>query len=277
MFKKLTKFVKKNWKIAATVAVAIVAIVAIIMVVRNHKTPVAENSVVTTTTTSVQGPRFNPKSVSEKDATVSYTIEAAYPVFKNIANTAAETKLNGLLADNINGEVAAFKNGVAERKTNTAIPQNLKSYLTINYKVEYLSDKLVSIFFNEESMLAGDAHPSHKNTTVNYNLEDNKEIALTDLFADGSGYLTFLSNNSIKYLKSLNISDDEMIKAGAGAEAKNYSNFYITDQAIVFVFDYYTVAPGAAGMQKIFFTFADLKNMLIQDGILKTLIVNKII
>lgn len=68
-----------------------------------------------------------------------------------------------------------------------------------------------------------------------------------------------------------------MIKAGASAEAKNFSNFYITDQAIVFVFDYYTVAPGAAGMQKVFFTFPDLKNMLIQDGILKTLIINKVI
>jgi hypothetical protein len=126
-------------------------------------------------------------------------------------------------------------------------------------------------------MLAGDAHPGHKTTTFNYNLETDHAITLNDLFAEGSGYLTFLSNNTIKYLTSLNISNSEMIKQGAGADVKNYSNFFITDQAIVFVFDYYTVAPGAAGVQKVYFTFENLKNMLIQDGILKTLLVNKVI
>jgi len=255
MSKKLTKFVKENRKTVAIAAVAIVAIIVVIIASKGRNTSTVENTVVTTTTTSAQGPRFNPKTISENGPAGSYTIEAAYPVFKGIANTEAEARLNQIVADKINGEVAAFKNGVAERKTNTSIPQELKSYLTIDYKVEYLSDKLVSIFFNEEFMLAGDAHPGHKNTTINYNLENNTEITLTDLFAEGSGYLTFLSNNSIKYLKSLNISNDEMIKAGASAEAKNFSNFYITDQAIVFVFDYYTVAPGAAGMQKVFFTF----------------------
>lgn len=275
MFKKITEFVKKNWKIIAIVIAAVV-IVIIIMVVKNKKAPSIEE-ITTTTTTSAQGPRFNPKNVSENDATVSYTIEATYPVFKGIANTEAEAKVNQLLADNANGEIDAFKNGVVERKTDTSIPQNLKSDFILNYQVEYLSDKLVSILFNEESMLAGDAHPGHKTTTFNYNLESDKAIALTDLFAEGSGYLTFLSNNAIKYLTSLNISNPEMIKQGAGDDVKNYSNFFITDQAIVFVFDYYTVAPGAAGIQKIYFTFENLKNMLIQDGILKTLLVNKVI
>jgi hypothetical protein len=274
MLKKITKFVKKNWQTMVVIAV-IIAIGIVAIIVKNKKAPIVQE--ITTTTTSVQGPRFNPKNVSENDATVSYTIETTYPVFKGIANTEAEAKVNQLLADNVNGEIVAFKNGVAERKTNTSIPQNLKSSLIINYQVEYLSDKLVSILFNEESMLAGDAHPGHRTTTFNYNLESNKAIALTDLFAEGSGYLTFLSNNTIKYLTSLNISNPEMIKQGAGADVKNYSNFFITDQAIVFVFDYYTVAPGAAGIQKIYFTFENLKNMLIQDGVLKTLLVNKVI
>lgn len=270
------KFVKKNWKIIAIVIAAVVIIIIITMVVKNKKTPSTEE-ITATTTTSAQGPHFNPKNVSENDATVSYTIETTYPVFKGVANTEAEAKVNQLLADNVNGEIAAFKNGVAERKTDTSIPQNLKSDFILNYQVEYLSDKLVSILFNEESMLAGDAHPGHKTTTFNYNLESDKAIALTDLFAEGSGYLTFLSNNTIKYLTSLNISNPEMIKQGAGVDVKNYSNFFITDQAIVFVFDYYTVAPGAAGVQKVYFTFENLKNMLIQDGILKTLLVNNII
>lgn len=275
MYKKLLKFLKKNWKAAIVIVIVATAIVATIMIVKSHKTPAVEE--ITTTTTSEKGPRFNPKNISENDTTVSYVIQAIYPVFKGVANTPAETRINDLVANYVNDEIKNFKNGVAERKTNISIPQNLKSYLIINYQVEYLSDKLVSIIFNEESMLAGDAHPGHKTTTFNYNLESNKEITLTDLFAEGSGYLTFISNNTIKYLKGLNISDAEMIQAGAGADAKNYSNFFITDQAIVFVFDYYTVAPGVAGMQKVYFTFENLKNLLIQDGILKTLLVNKII
>jgi hypothetical protein len=276
MIKKILKFFKKNWKTVLMVLVGAIVIVILVMALGGKKNASNEETV-PTTTLSQNGPRFNPKNVSENDTTVSYTIEATYPVFKGIANTEAETKVNQLLADNVNGKIAAFKTGVAERKTNTSIPQNLKSSLIINYQVEYLSDKLVSILFNEESMLAGDAHPGHETSTFNYNLESNKAIALTDLFAEGSGYLTFLSTNTIKYLTNLNISNSEMIQQGAGADVKNYSNFYITDQAIAFVFDYYTVAPGAAGMQKVYFTFENLKNFLIQDGILKTLLVNNVI
>mgnify|MGYP001170177308 CR=1 FL=1 len=277
MVKKLTSFLKKNWKVVVIALVAILAIVLVFVIIRAHKASKIESVTTTTKAAQTQEPLFNPKTISEGDSTTPYTIKVTYPLFKNINNSAAEAKLNQLLADKVNEEIVAFKKEVAARKTNTAIPQDFKSYLTIDYKVEYLSNQIASILFNEEAMLAGDAHPGHKTTTVNYNLEDNKNIVLTDLFAEGSGYLTFLSNNTIKYLKGLNISNDEMINAGAGPEAKNYANFYITDQAIVFVFDYYTVAPGVAGVQKAFFPFPSIKNMLIQDGILKSLLAREII
>ncbi|MCX6737471.1 MAG: RsiV family protein [Candidatus Parcubacteria bacterium] len=276
MVKKLLQFFKKNWKTVAIVLAVLAVVIVLTMILGANKNVPSEETV-TTTTLSQKGPRFNPKDVSESDVIAKYTINASYPIFVGIANTSAETKLNEIVANYVTGEIKGFKNGVADRNTNSAIPIDFKSNLTLIYRVEYLSDKLASIIFESEPMLAGDAHPDHKTKTINYNLEANKEIVLTDLFAEGSGYLTFLSNNTIKYLKGLNISTDDMIKSGAGVDIKNYSNFFITEQAIVFVFERYVVAPGAAGMQKVFFTFENLKNMLIQDGILKTLLVNKII
>jgi hypothetical protein len=276
MVKKILKFFKKNWRTVAMILIVLSVVIVLTMILRANKNVPSEETV-TTTTLSQKGPRFNPKDVSESDVIAKYTISASYPVFVGIANTSAETKLNEIIANYVINEIKGFKNGVADRNTNPAIPTDFKSNLTFVYRVEYLSDKLVSIIFESEPMLAGDAHPDHKTKTINYNLGADKEIVLTDLFAEGSGYLTFISNNTIKYLKGLNISDSVLIEKGAGADIKNYSNFFITEQAVVFVFERYVVAPGAAGMQKVYFTFEDLKNLLIQDGILKTLLVNKVI
>jgi hypothetical protein len=276
MIKKIIKFLRQNWRKVAIALGILIVLVAVIAISNKNKGTSTEETV-TTTTLSQTGPFFNHKNVLESDKEARYNIAASYPILAGIANTVAETKMNQIMVDYVNGEIKSFKNEVVVRNTDSNIPTELKSEIVITYRVEYLSDKLVSILFNSEAILAGDAHPNHKMKAINYSLGGNKEIVLADIFAEGSGYLTFISNNTIKYLKSLNISTDEMIQSGAKADVKNYSNFFITDQAIVFVFDRYSVAPYVAGEQNVYFTFEDVKNFLIQDGVLKSLLVNNII
>ena len=58
------------------------------------------------------------------------------------------------------------------------------------------------------------------------------------------------------------MSDDEQIKDGAGALAKNFKSWNVTRKGILINFDPYQVAAYAAGPQEVLIPYGKLKSVL---------------
>ncbi len=120
--------------------------------------------------------------------------------------------------------------------------------MSFSYEVEHLDDDIISVRFGEYQYTGG-AHGNNFTKTLNYDLKNNKEIKLTDLFKENSNYLNVISKESIQQItkKQGEYAAVDWIKEGASPNLKNFNKWTITKQGLKFYFDPYEVGPYAAG------------------------------
>lgn len=113
---------------------------------------------------------------------------------------------------------------------------------------------MTSFVLNIYQYLGGMANGLNFTKTLNFNLQEQKEIKLRDLFIDNSHYLKRLSKLSYEELmkkKSLADADQEQMKSGTKPIEENFKNFVLNNKEIIIFFDEYQVAAGAYGAQEI--------------------------
>lgn len=138
----------------------------------------------------------------------------------------------------------------------------------VRIEVLAFTPQLFSARIHNSIYYGGAAHPMPYTEVINYNLETNKDLMLSDFFVYSSDYIAELSDfciNDFNFRLSQGdewLGDIEWIINGAGPEKVNFRAFNLTPEGILITFDAYQVAAYAAGAQEVLIPYSELQEIL---------------
>lgn len=209
--------------------------------------------------------RIIDKKITEKNKL--FEINISYPQIaglndfnkqiKQIIETEIETfkKFAGETNNLIKNEQPVFVEGLPSGENIIDVERDGLYELIINYEKGQIDNELVSIMLNVYSYTGG-ANGVAYFIPLNYNVKYKSNIKLSEVMLGDPDYLQKISDFCKKDLAKqiINILGDTngtWIDEGASPLEKNFSNFLITNDNIVFYFSKYQVAFGAAGDFKV--------------------------
>jgi peptidoglycan-N-acetylglucosamine deacetylase len=219
--------------------------------------------------------RVFPKTIRDSSKEKRYSIDAAYP---EIQGDSRFDGFNREARSLVTKDVGAFKAAeTSEEYREGDLPaETLNSTLDVRYEVRYATDSLISIEFTEASYERGAAHGNTLTTVLNYDVKNNRKLALSDLFSAKS-YLSVIANYCMKDLReraksdSDSMIDEDMMKTGASPRTDNYRAVAITKKGLWVTFDPYQVAAYAAGPQYVLVPYSALKDIIKPDSAIAAL------
>ena len=197
--------------------------------------------------------------LSETNQTPPYKINAQTPQLAGSDDPrviAFNQRLNGL----VKNEVDIWRENFQK---NTVIING--SSLDETYTLVSQLGDLWSLKFDFRFYSDGAAHPGLYSITLNYDLDQGRELALGDLFIPHSNYLERIANYCIKELSKQPGFDGPFVD-GAKPTPDNYKNWNITPDGLLITFDMYQVAPGASGPIQVLVPYAQLKEVIDSQG-----------
>jgi uncharacterized protein len=185
------------------------------------------------------------KTVEENNK--QYLISAEYPQFAKAA-----PELSEKIEAYVKGKLEDFKKNGNKNNPN----QPFTFYL--NWSSQQLNDKFISVIIRVESF-SGGANPLAELAVFNYDLENQKEVVLSDLFPEQKNYLKIVSNYARDELKKILATEDslenpeleKMFQEGTAPEEANFANFTFSSQTIKFYFPVYQLGPRTLGEQTV--------------------------
>ena len=198
----------------------------------------------------------------ENGQPTSYKITIQTPTLTG-SDDARVKKFNDATAAIIANAVADFKN----RLTNLApAPISVASSFDMRYELVSPPGNIFSIKFQTEGYVSGMAHPYHLIYSFNYDLEQGKDIAFSDLFLPNADYLGAISQYCVAQLKTRDVGFSDIFAQGADPTPDNYKNWNITSDGLMITFDEYQVAPYVAGPQVVTIPYSELKSLIDPKG-----------
>jgi hypothetical protein len=197
----------------------------------------------------------------ETNQTPPFTITSQTPQLTGSDDprvAAFNQRLNELVAK----ELDTFRQSFLQ---NTAPTVNNGSSLDGTYTLVSQINDIWSFKFDFSFYSDGAAHPGLYSVTLNYNLAQGRELALSDLFLPNSNYLEAISNYCIRELSKQPFFDTPFSE-GAQPTPENYRNWNIAADGITITFDEYQVAPYAAGPQKVTIPYNELQAVINPQG-----------
>ncbi len=136
--------------------------------------------------------------------------------------------------------------------------------MDITYSLSNYGTDIQSILFSVYEFTGG-AHGNLYFHTLTFDVVNDTQIEFLDMFQEEFNPLWTISpivqESLLRQLGDM--SDGDWIADGTGDEVfENYQNFVVTDEALIFHFPPYQVAPYAAGPQTVSITWADLNAVL---------------
>ncbi len=200
---------------------------------------------------------------SEESQAPIYKITAQSP-YLDPATDPRTQAFNDVLKSIVDGEIAAFKGGMAEMP---AIPIAAGSSFDIQYQLIGQKENIWSIQFNINGYADGAAHPYHYSIAANYDLQNGKQLTLDDVFLPNSNYLQVLSDYSKTELAARDIGFDAGFQQGAEPTAENYKNWNVSNEGFLVInFDEGQVSAYAAGPQIVTIPFSSLGQVINTQG-----------
>jgi hypothetical protein len=201
----------------------------------------------------------------------SSEVDNPSPLYKITTKTPSLTGSDDPRVKNFNAEMTARVNiAIADFKQNltmlTNTPITAGSSFDVRYTLLSPPGNILSLKFEMEGYISGSAHPYHLSQTVNYDLEQGKDIALVDLFIPISNYLEAIASYCAAQLKTRDIGFEQGFSQGADPIPENYRNWNITQDGLLITFDEYQVAPYAVGPQTVVVPFSELKSLINPQG-----------
>ena len=195
------------------------------------------------------------QNVSQKDNIISrqyrdsnskdkWEIEVNYPELK-LNNKKIAVDFNKISKALVMVQVAEFKKMFISDKNDSEIPYDM----SISYTVELMNENLISLlFFCRE--YTGGAHGNSWSFVLNYDLKNNRQLALSDLFNKGNDFLAIISKQSMVQIvaKQGEASTNEWVEGGAGKNIENFKSWVMTEEGLKFTFDPYQVASYVEGI-----------------------------
>ena len=198
---------------------------------------------------------------NETNQTPPFTITSQTPQLTGSDDprvAAFNQRLNELVAK----EVDTFRQSFLQ---NTAPTVNNGSSLDVTYTLVSQINDVWSFKFDFSFYSDGAAHPGLYSLTLNYDLGQGRELALSDLFLPNSNYLEAISKYCIAELSRQPFFEGPFTE-GAQSTPENYRNWNITPAGLMITFDEYQVAPYAAGPQKVIVPYSELHALVNPQG-----------
>ena len=194
-------------------------------------------------------------------------VKPVYPQLETNDSDPSIDIFNQLVLDVIHEEIDKFKNQIVAQQG--ANDSKRKNNLYIDYDASVIAPKenhTISIRFTLQGYMAGMAHPFHKHRVLNYDLDADRKIELSDLFLPNSNYLNIIAQYANEKL-SKRLRQSPNIVSGTAADPKNYENWNIKPNGLLFTFDENQVAPYVYGTQTLLIPFAVLKDVISPDSV----------
>lgn len=123
------------------------------------------------------------------------------------------------------------------------------------------SPALVTVVYSIYSY-SGGANGTAFYKTLTYDVTNQLPLTLNDIFVEG--YLSELSALVKDKLTTQlgDMTDPTFIDFGAGEDPANFRNFALTNDEMIFFFDEYQVAAGAAGPQELHIPLSELAGLI---------------
>ena len=232
--------------------------------------PVAE----ATATTAVEGPATNVERTWEERSSsnsftdpITYTLEVNVPLLRAPdPNDAPTAGFNAVVQDAVDEMTTAFVDDLRQYPPDPAFSAGTTSFFLINATHFALTQRLVSLRLEVGGYVAGAAHPYSFSRTINYDLQEERELDLADLFLPGEDYLNPIADYSRTELEKTDFFAG--FETGADPTPENYRNWnWATEPpSLVISFDPYQVGPYAAGPQEIVIPIQNLSGLLDPAG-----------
>lgn len=155
-----------------------------------------------------------------------------------------------------------------KRRAKSRIPVDYEYEIVIKYSVEYVSDDLLSIAFHEYWSAVGAAHPGESYYAFNYNRKTNQTLELRELFKRDTKYLEILAKRCNNTL----IDQTGYLPEGLTPERKNFTKWHLMKDYLCLDFDRCIFLPCAPGEQIVAIPYAELRDILNLDGVLKNMV-----
>ncbi|MHB8280871.1 MAG: RsiV family protein [Candidatus Humimicrobiaceae bacterium] len=109
--------------------------------------------------------------------------------------------------------------------------------------------------------------------SLNYNLANNREIKLPDLFKPGFDYLKFVSDYTINDIKNQILArggmpDETWIKEGAGPKEINFQTFVLSKDSLIIKLGQYQVAAYAEGLFNVIIPYLGFKDNINPESVI---------
>lgn len=179
------------------------------------------------------------------DETNGVLIAAEYPNFG--------TKIDDKIKESIDAKITDFKNSISGSSLSD-------QFMNISFSATNYSTSIYSIRY--DIVYGGGVHPVEDIDCKTYDLDNSKEIFLTDIFKKESEYLSKLSAVIYDSLLKDSSVDKDWAKEGTVAKADSFKNFTLEKNNIVFYFAPGVVAPNTAGVKKVEIPLSSLKYFL---------------
>lgn len=197
-------------------------------------------------------------------------VKSVYPQLASDTDEDNVSVFNDMALQIVQDEIAKFTAQVKDRAPyQKNMPKNkLSNNLYIDYATSYIKSKnnhIISVRYSIQGFIAGMAHPYHYHRVLNFNLDGNQELQLSDLFIPDSNYLDVISDYTRNALLR-HLDNKDFVNAGTAAKPENFTNWNIKPNGILFTFDEYKVAPYVYGAQTVLVPFSALKKVLSPDS-----------
>lgn len=203
---------------------------------------------------------FETNTFSQED--FGYMVKVEYPRITDGRFSAERLKaLNRMIREYVEKMFTAtaeeFEEGSNEMMVE--LPTAGKDEFMVSYEIKRFDDRYLSIKFDVYTYSQGAAHGLGFTDGLNYDLRNNRFVALDELFIPQSGYIQQVSDFAVALLRQqLGEESADWIEDGAGPNAENFKSFGIGDQGLFFYFSSYQVACYAAGTPEVEIPFAYL-------------------
>ena len=191
-----------------------------------------------------------------------YTLTAQIPNLQG-SSDARVTTFNEYLSQIVLSQLDQYRKDVIAFASNPPVTGG--SSFDMQYSVIGQRADIWSIKFEISYYTDGAAHPGNYSITLNYDLQNGRELTLDELFISNSNYLQVISDECKAQLTARDMAFD-MFSAGADPLPENYQHWNISSEGLIISFDEYQVAPYAAGPQVVTVPFSALQSLINPQG-----------
>ena len=196
---------------------------------------------------------------STADSSVFINID--YPQLSGLANNSLEINLNKFLEDEFKQSIAWYDEIQSDSTVYEDMTYDMQYSFETGYKVEYNSQKFISIVLNHYQFTGG-AHGNYFALGYNIRISDGKNLTLKDIIKSDS-FDILIEECEHAILEAYQTSS--LIEAGLFEDEimiEDDQDFYITPKALVIQFDPYEVGPYAMGEIIAEIPFEKIKDIL---------------